>query len=121
MTLPGMGESMTEIGVGGKAVDWCLVGSQIATMIDGQQMGAHVSASAATSLRRIRMSTSRRALVIDDQRSNIEVLAMLLAQQGVATVAVESLRQVAAGLDELGRVCKLEQGKKTTLQCVKRV
>ncbi len=95
---------MTEIGVVGKAVDWCLLGSQIGTMIDGPQVWTHVCASAAAPLRRIQISTPRRALVVDDQRSNIEVLAMLLAQQGFTTAAVESLRQVGAALAELDRL-----------------
>ncbi len=95
---------MSDMGVTGRPVHLRLIASQIASMIDDQRLWAHLSASTAEPLRGIQISTSGRALVIDDRRSNIEVLAMLLAQQGFATVAVESLRQVAAALAGLDRV-----------------
>jgi len=40
------------------------------------------------------------ALIIDDQVSNIDVLAMLLKQEGVASVSVTSVRGVFEALDQ---------------------
>ncbi len=44
------------------------------------------------------------ALIIDDQRPNIDVLALLLEQEGVSTAGVTSARDVFETLDRLERI-----------------
>ncbi len=44
---------------------------------------------------------SPHALIIDDNHTNIDVLAMLLENEGVTHTAIDSLRQLSACLDEL--------------------
>jgi two-component system cell cycle response regulator DivK len=44
------------------------------------------------------------ALIIDDNRLNIQVLAMLLEQEAFSYVATDSIRQVAQLLDQQGAV-----------------
>ncbi len=46
------------------------------------------------------MNTSH-ALIIDDNQLNIDVLVMLLTQQGMTYTAVRSIKEVAALLDNL--------------------
>jgi two-component system, cell cycle response regulator DivK len=47
---------------------------------------------------------SAHALVIDDNVTNIDVLVMLLAQQGVTTRSVASLPSVRAALEEMPKL-----------------
>ncbi len=44
------------------------------------------------------------ALIIDDNRLNIQVLAMLLEQEAVSYVAADSIRKIAQVLDQMGKV-----------------
>jgi two-component system cell cycle response regulator DivK len=44
------------------------------------------------------------ALIIDDNRNNIDVLVMLLDQEGVSHTAVQSVRQVENALVQTGQV-----------------
>lgn len=44
------------------------------------------------------------ALIIDDNRSNIDVLVMLLEQEDVTHTAVQTVRQVEKALDQAGTV-----------------
>ena len=44
------------------------------------------------------------ALIIDDQPSNIDVLAMLLSQQSVSHTAVTSSRQVSEAIDAASQI-----------------
>jgi len=48
--------------------------------------------------------SSAHALIIDDNHANIDVLAMLLAEQGLTHTAIDSLRHLSACLDQLGQV-----------------
>lgn len=49
------------------------------------------------------MSTPH-ALIIDDNRSNIDVLVMLLEQEGVTYSAAQTIRQVDSALEQVGTV-----------------
>ncbi|MCU0464069.1 MAG: response regulator [Anaerolineae bacterium] len=42
---------------------------------------------------------AKQALIIDDNRGNLDVLSMLLAQQGVIVTAVQSIKQVSFALE----------------------
>ena len=44
------------------------------------------------------------ALIIDDNRNNIDVLTMLLEREGVSQTAVQSARQVSKTLDQIDKV-----------------
>ncbi len=44
---------------------------------------------------------AKQALIIDDNRSNLDVLSMLLNQQGVMVTAVQSIKQVSFALENL--------------------
>lgn len=44
------------------------------------------------------------ALIIDDNRNNIDVLTMLLEREGVSQTAVQNARQVSKTLDQIDKV-----------------
>jgi len=44
------------------------------------------------------------ALIIDDNRNNIDVLTMLLEQEGVSQTAVQNGKQVTKALDQIEKV-----------------
>jgi two-component system cell cycle response regulator DivK len=44
------------------------------------------------------------ALIIDDNRNNIDVLTMFLEREGVSQTAVQNARQISKTLDQLDRV-----------------
>lgn len=44
---------------------------------------------------------AKQALIIDDNRGNLDVLSMLLNQQGVMVTAVQSLKQVGFALETI--------------------
>jgi len=46
------------------------------------------------------MTNERQALIIDDQVSNIDVLAMLLKQEGIASTSVTTVRNMWETLDQ---------------------
>ena len=48
--------------------------------------------------------SSPNALIIDDRRSNIDVLAMLLAEQGVTSTAVEGPSHIADALRQATQI-----------------
>jgi two-component system cell cycle response regulator DivK len=48
--------------------------------------------------------TMPHALIIDDNRNNIDVLVILLQQEGVSHTAVQHLRQIDKTLDQVGTV-----------------
>ncbi|MCA9970740.1 MAG: response regulator [Anaerolineales bacterium] len=48
---------------------------------------------------------SAHALIVDDQQANIEVLAMLLAQQGVTSTAVRATRHL---MDTIARLAHID-------------
>lgn len=48
--------------------------------------------------------SSAHALIIDDNHANIDVLAMLLTEQGLTHTAIDSLRHLAGALEELAQV-----------------
>jgi two-component system cell cycle response regulator DivK len=45
--------------------------------------------------------TAKQALIIDDNRSNLDVLSMFLSQQGVMVTAVQSVKQVSFALETI--------------------
>src|SRR5512135_3072474 len=50
------------------------------------------------------MMSTLHALIIDDQRSNVEVLAMLLAEEGFTFSAVDSPGRVTATLSQMSHI-----------------
>jgi len=44
------------------------------------------------------------ALIVDDNRNNIDVLTMFLEREGVSQTAVQNARQVAKALDQIEKV-----------------
>lgn len=44
--------------------------------------------------------TAKQALIVDDNRGNLDVLSMLLTQQGLAVTSVQSVKQAGAALDQ---------------------
>ncbi|MEO8393626.1 MAG: response regulator [Chloroflexota bacterium] len=44
------------------------------------------------------------ALIIDDNRNNIDVLTMLLEREGVSQTAVQNARQISKTLDQIDKV-----------------